>query len=144
VALTRTKNRVFIAVPKYKPSRFIVELIKDYGLSYPNDMNLGIVDLFDLRCPKCNFPLKYEFNKNYGLGLYICTNEPEICDFMTNSRQFVQDIFKCPKCEDGYMIVKRKGVEGFYGCTNYNESPDGCKNTIPFEYAKNIESHQLV
>jgi DNA helicase-4 len=71
VALTRTKNRVYIAVPKFKPSRFIVELIRDYGLPYVDDMNLGIVDLFNLKCPKCNFPLKYEFNKNYGLGAYF-------------------------------------------------------------------------
>jgi ssDNA-binding Zn-finger/Zn-ribbon topoisomerase 1 len=55
---------------------------------------------------------------------------------MTNNRQFLQDIFKCPKCKDGYMVVKRKGLEGFYGCTNYTEGPDGCKNTIPFEKAK--------
>ena len=29
VALTRTKNRVYIAVPEDKPSRFIVELLND-------------------------------------------------------------------------------------------------------------------
>ena len=74
--------------------------------------------------------------RNTQLGLYLCTNEAEICDFMTNNRQFLQDIFKCPKCKDGYMVVKRKGLEGFYGCTNYTEGPDGCKNTIPFEKAK--------
>ncbi len=143
VALTRTKNRVYIAVPKFKPSRFIVELIKDYKLPYPEDLNLKTVDLFNLRCPECNFPLKYEFNKNYGLELYLCTNESEICDFMTNDREYLKDIFKCPKCQDGYMIVKRVyskskdgSHEGFYGCTNYSKSQGGCKNTIPFEKAK--------
>ena len=30
VAMTRTKNRVYIAAPKTKPSRFLVELIKDF------------------------------------------------------------------------------------------------------------------
>jgi DNA helicase-4 len=141
VALTRTKNRVYIAVPKFKPSRFIVELIKDYNLPYPEDLNLKTVDLFNLRCPECNFPLKYEFNKNYGLELYLCTNESEICDFMTNDREYLKDIFKCPKCQDGYMIVKRvyskdRSHEGFYGCTNYSKNQGGCKNTIPFEKVK--------
>jgi len=47
------------------------------------------VDLFRLRYPVCKYPLKYEFNKNYGLNLYLCTNEPEVCDFMTKqTRQF--------------------------------------------------------
>ena len=30
VAMTRTKNRVFIATPENHPSEFILELIKDY------------------------------------------------------------------------------------------------------------------
>lgn len=137
VALTRTKNRVFIATPKFRPSRFIVELIKDFNIPHPEEMNMKTVDLFNLRCPECNFPLKYEFNKNYGLDLYMCTNEAEICDFMTNDRVYLKDIFKCPKCQDGFMIVKKtyaKAVhEGFYGCSNYSKNQDGCKNTIPFE-----------
>ena len=30
VAMTRTKNRVYIVVPKERPSRFIAELVQDY------------------------------------------------------------------------------------------------------------------
>jgi DNA helicase-4 len=90
------------------------------------------VDLFRLRCPKCNYPLKYEFNKNYGVHLYLCTNEPEVCDFMTNSKSYPYDIYKCEKCSDGYMIVKTKGDEAFYGCTGYdNHKKTGCRNTSP-------------
>lgn len=131
VALTRTKNRVYIAAPLKKPSRFLVELINDYNLPHPEEMNLGIIDMFSLRCPVCKFPLKYEFNKNYGLPLYICTNEPEVCDFMTNDRNVKKDIFKCTKCKDGYMIVKTntKTSQSFYGCTNYNEGK-GCDNSV--------------
>lgn len=54
VAMTRTKNRVYIATPKYKPSRFIVELIKEYDLPHDDDINMHIVDLINLRCPVCN------------------------------------------------------------------------------------------
>jgi DNA helicase-4 len=132
VAMTRTKNRVYIATPKNKPSRFLVELIKDYNLPHAEGINMETVDLFNLRCPVCGFPLKYEFNKNYGLSLWICTNEPEICDFMTNDKVHKHDIFKCPKCKDGYMIVKMNPKNGnvFYGCTNYFNDTGKCTNMV--------------
>lgn len=128
VAMTRTKNRVYIATPKNKPSRFLVELIKDYNLPLSEEINMQTVDLFSLRCPVCGFPLKYEFNKNYGLSLWICTNEAEICDFMTNDKAHKHDICKCPKCQDGYLIVKfnRKNGDVFYGCTNYKNDEKKC------------------
>ena len=132
VAMTRTKNRVYIATPRNRPSRFLVELIKDYKLPFSGEINMQTVDLFNLRCPKCGYPLKYEFNKSYGLPLYICTNEPEICDFMTNSKEHPHDIFKCPKCSDGYMIVKinPQNSNVFYGCTNYRNEDKPCGNMM--------------
>ena len=135
VALTRTKNRVYIIAPLNRPSRFLVEIIKDYHLPYPEDFNMEEVDLFKLRCPICNFPLKYEYNKNYGLRLYICTNEVEICDFMTNDKIVRGDIFKCDKCKDGYMIIKhnKQTAVSFYGCTNFNEENKGCTNNKPIK-----------
>ncbi len=133
VALTRTKNRVYIATPLNRPSRFIIELIKDYKLEYKGNLNMKMVDLYSLKCPICGRPLKYEINKNYGLSLYMCTNEPEVCDFMTNSKECMKDIFKCDYCKNGYMIVKKKLEEEdyFYGCTNYNDG-QGCKHIINF------------
>ena len=35
-------------------------------------------------CPICGYPMQLKYKKAYGLRLYICTNEPEICGFMTN------------------------------------------------------------
>nr|HPJ21777.1 DNA helicase UvrD [Clostridia bacterium] len=133
VALTRTKNRVYICAPRNKPSRFLLEVIDDFGIPHPGDINREGVDHFDIRCPVCNYPLKYEFNKNYGLTLYMCTNEPEICDFMTNDKQHRHDIYKCEKCSDGYMIVKRNKENGepFYGCTNYSNPNNFCKHAVP-------------
>ena len=128
VALTRTKNRVYIATPKNRPSRFLVELIQDYHLPH-EEINMQIVDLFHLRCPVCGFPLKYEYNKNYGLNLWMCTNDAEVCDFMTNDRVHPYDIQKCPWCKDGYLIVKmnRKNGSIFYGCTNYCHDTERCE-----------------
>lgn len=135
VAMTRTKNRVYIAVPKNKPSRFLVELINDYHLPLTEAINMQTVDLFNLRCPICGFPLKYEFNKNYGLNLWICTNDAEVCDFMTNDRVHMHDICKCPRCQDGYLIVKKNPKNGniFYGCTNYFNDKNQCRYMRPLE-----------
>lgn len=132
VAMTRTKNCVYIMTPQRKPSRFLIELIQDHNLPHSDELNMQVVDLFNLRCPLCGFPLKYEFNKNYGLNLWICTNDVEVCDFMTNDKVHKHDIFKCPKCKDGYMIVKMSPKSGnvFYGCTNYFNSENQCKNMI--------------
>ena len=134
VALTRTKNRAYIVAPIRKPSRFLIEMIKDCGLPYPHNMNLEIIDPIDIRCPKCRYPLKFEHNKTYGLKLYICTNEPELCSFMTNSRQHKHDIQKCPSCKDGYLIVKinKEDRTPLYGCTNYKKSgPAQCTTVKP-------------
>ena len=133
VAMTRTKNRVYIAAPKVRPSRFLVELIRDFKSPHGEELNMQVVDLFSLRCPICGCPLKYEFNKNYGLNLWICTNEAELCDFMTNDKAHMHDILKCPKCADGYLIVRKNPKNGdvFYGCTNYHNEEKRCTNMIP-------------
>ena len=137
VAMTRTKNRVYIATPKNRPSRFLVELIKDFSIPHTDEINMQTVDMFNLRCPVCGFPLKYEFNKNYGLNLWICSNEVEVCDFMTNDKVHKHDIRKCPKCDDGFLIVKMNPKNGnvFYGCTNYfsDKNPCGHMVTLPSE-----------
>jgi DNA helicase-4 len=121
VALTRTKNRVYVPAPIRRPSRFLVELINDCGLPYPHEMNMRIADPIKVRCPKCKYPLKYEHNKTYGLPLFICTNDPEVCGFMTNNSEHKHDIYKCPGCKDGYLVVRINKENGnvFYGCTNY-------------------------
>ena len=133
VAMTRTKNRVYIMTPHHRPSRFLVELIKDYNLPHSDHLNMQVVDLFNLRCPVCGFPLKFESNKNYGLNLWICTNEAEVCDFMTNDKVYKHDIRKCDRCKDGYLIVRVNPKDGdvFYGCTNYHNPDVKCKRMVP-------------
>ncbi|MBQ7889692.1 MAG: UvrD-helicase domain-containing protein [Erysipelotrichaceae bacterium] len=136
VALTRTKNRVYMLAPKSHCSRFLVELIKEHGVKAPLDIDLSIHDKIKMKCPRCGMPLKREYNKNYGLLLYICTNEPEICDFMTNNVQGMGEIHKCSRCKDGYMIVKqKKNNNGFiFGCTNFQSgSKESCNAVENFE-----------
>jgi DNA helicase-4 len=142
VAMTRTKNRVYMIAPNKRSSHFVLELISDYNI--PHDKTISDIILEDksiLRCPVCGAKLKYENNKNYGLPLYMCTNDPEMCDFMTNKKDVLANIFKCPECSDGFMIVKysQKNNGYFYGCTNYDNKERRCKNMKPIpDKLKNI------
>lgn len=135
VALTRTKNRIYIIAPQQRPSVFVRELIKDY----PNIEVSGTVDLQDKHqdksgkkmCPVCGYPLQHRFRKSYGLNLWVCTNDPEVCDFMTNDTAGGKlSVLKCDCCKDGYLIVKRASGAPFLGCTNYNHEGTGCKRTM--------------
>ena len=146
VALTRTKNRVYIVAPQQRPSEFVRELLSDY----PNVVLRGQLDdkldkSGDIKqCPICGYPLQQRYKKTYGLKLWICSNEPEVCDFMTNDLNGDKmSILKCDQCRDGYLIVKggKAGENGdmvyFLGCTNYTDDHKGCNRTMGVkEYKK--------
>lgn len=136
VALTRTRNRVFIITPKNKPSEFIKELLREKQL-YPNvkligDINNSIIQQEKKKCPICGYPMQRRKNKNYGLDLWICMNDQEVCGFMTNDYDGGDlSIQKCDSCKDGYLIVKPgKGNSHFLGCTNYKADKSGCNRSM--------------
>ena len=135
VAMTRTKNRVFFIAPETNPSEFLVELKHDYkNVVLKGDWNSeDVVNPNRKTCPMCGYPMQYRYKNSYGLRLYICTNEPEVCGFMTNRYGAGKlSILKCDSCRDGYLIVKtRKGEEEFFlGCTNYKRDGTGCSRTM--------------
>lgn len=136
VALTRTKNRVYIVVPQWRASRFVSELVRDYpGVVIHGQLNIDRNDTPDLdtllRCPVCGYPLQIQYKKNIGLKLWICTNEPELCDYMTNDPKGGKlSILKCDNCKDGYLIVKHGNSGPFLGCTNYRNDKTGCCRTM--------------
>lgn len=132
VALTRTKNRVFILAPQTHPSKFVLELLNDYdGIILHGEIEKEVKEIQKARskCPKCGYPLQLKQNKGYGLKLYICTNEPELCGFMTNDMRSPGNIHCCSEC-DGYMIVKKMKDANHYfmGCTNYRHDKKGCNH----------------
>lgn len=137
VALTRTKNRVYIVTPQQHPSEFVLELIKDHKgqILINGDIETKNKQVIETKkCPICGYPLQLRYKKSYGLKLWICSNEPELCSFMTNNLQGgPMQIMKCDKCKDGYLIVK-EGKDGnnnyFLGCTNYKNDKTGCNNYI--------------
>ena len=138
VALTRTKNRVYIVAPEQHPSKFVTELISDFKnvkvkgkINEVDDANPANIK----RCPICGYPLQLRYKPHYGLKLWLCSNEPEICDFMTNDlRGGELSILKCDKCQDGYLIVKEGKVEPFLGCTNYKSDKTGCDRFMTKDY----------
>ena len=134
VAMTRTKNRVFFIAPEKNPSEFLLELKRDYKnvLLHGNWNEQEIASKAKKACPLCGYPMQLKYKKAYGLRLYICTNEPEVCGFMTNNIQVGKlAIQKCECCHDGYLIVKPGKIDGYFlGCTNYKSSGTGCQKTI--------------
>lgn len=150
VALTRTKNRVYIVTPQQRPSEFVRELVADYQnvtvrgeLDKPQQVSSEMK-----RCPICGYPLQLRYKKAYGLRLWICTNEPEVCDFMTNDlRGEDLSILKCDQCKDGYLIVKegKQLIDGinerysFLGCTNYTPNGKGCNRMMTYKQYKALK-----
>ena len=138
VALTRTKNRVYIVAPEQHPSKFVTELISDFKnvkvkgkFNEIDDANPANIK----RCPICGYPLQLRYKPHYGLKLWLCSNEPEICDFMTNDlRGGELSILKCDRCQDGYLIVKEGKLGPFLGCTNYKSDKTGCNGTMTKDY----------
>ena len=138
VAMTRTKNRVFFIAPEQNPSEFLLELKRDYkNVILHGDWNEGeVTGTSKKACPLCGYPMQLKYKRAYGLRLYICTNEPEVCGFMTNDyRAGKMSIQKCDKCRDGYLIVKQGKNSGFFlGCTNYKSDGTGCSKMISKKY----------
>ena len=142
VAMTRTKNRVFFVAPEANPSEFLLELKHEYkNVKLLGDWNEEEpVSITKKPCPLCGYPMQFKYKKSYGLRLYICSNEPEICGFMTNDYKAGKlAIQKCDKCRDGYLIVKKgRDTDYFLGCTNYRRNGTGCNKAIskPVYYAQ--------
>ena len=126
VALTRTKNKVYVLTPVNNPSSFILEIVKYKNVQLYNKTGIKLSKKPHL-CPKCGYPLIRKYNSFKIHNLYICSNEKELCDFKTNNLKYKKNITKCPKC-DGELIVKhsRKKNYDFIGCTNYDK---GCNYT---------------
>lgn len=135
VAMTRTKNRVYIVAPEQNPSEFLLEIKHDYkNVVLKGEWNEESPQNTSNKktCPICGYPMQLRYKNAYGLRLFMCTNEPEICGFMTNEYKAGKlCIMKCDKCRDGYMIVKpAKNAGYFLGCTNYKKDKTGCGNII--------------
>ena len=133
-AMTRTTNRVYFIAPEENPSEFLLEIKHDYkNVILKGVWNEELTEgtAYKKSCPMCGYPLQRKVKNAYGLRLWICMNDPEVCDFMTNEISAGKlSIQKCDKC-DGYLIAKKqKDGRYFLGCTNYSSDGKGCGNII--------------
>lgn len=134
VAMTRTKNRVYFIAPEQNPSEFLLEIKQ----AFPNVVLKGewneekVEQSIDKKlCPICGYPMQFRYKNAYGLKLFMCTNDQELCGFMTNDMKAGKlAIMKCDKCRDGYLIAKHAVNGYFLGCTNYKKDKTGCNNTL--------------
>lgn len=140
VAMTRTKNRVFFIAPEQNPSEFLLELKRDYkNIVLNGEWNEDVTTIpsYKKTCPVCGYPMQFRYKPAYGLRLYICTNEPEVCGFMTNRYEAGNlSIIKCDECRDGYLIVKpgKDKTQFMLGCTNYKRDGTGCSRVMSPKY----------
>ena len=147
VALTRTKNRVYIVTPQLRPSKFILEISKKFTnvILRGTELNPQNNDKTKYICPCCGYPLQKRASNlkfsNVTKKLWICSNDPEVCGFMTNDlngNKYKLSICKCTECQDGYLIVKKTDNPRFdrmLGCTNYNTRH--CTNYMfPYNYTQ--------
>lgn len=135
VAMTRTKNRVYFIAPEQNPSEFLLEIKRDYkNIVLKGSWNEEVQNnnFGKKACPICGYPMQYRYKNAYGLRLYICTNEPEVCGFMTNEYAGGKlSIIKCGQCRDGYLVVRKgRGDQYFLGCSNYKRDGTGCNHSI--------------
>ncbi len=154
VALTRTKNRVFIITPIHRPSKFILEIKDKFKNVVLDGEELDPIESLNnmIACPCCGYPLQKRENRHLKSAskLWICSNDPEICGFVTNDLNGGKlSISKCPNCQDGYLVVKKKTNKDktetrVLGCSNYKKDGTGC-NTImmPYNYTQDREEFKI-
>lgn len=146
VALTRTKNDVYLFGKYKRPSEFMEEIIDKKGVelldySFSNDEIIYINQLLqkrfevietDVVCPKCRKGIvNLIVNNDKGTSYFRCSN---FCGWEGSSYHnknnddgvrkiaYVKYVKACPieKCQ-GIHIVKRNSNDGrlFLGCTSY-------------------------
>lgn len=113
VALTRTKNLVYLLVPNNNYSRFIDDLhqITKSKESIAKDLKSVV------NCPKCKTGVLVK-RKGYDNRTFVgCSNYPR-CDYKVSNLKTVKKENRCPSCGD--FLVRRNGKYGeFMGCNSY-------------------------
>ena len=157
VALTRTKNNVYLLAPYFKSSVFIQELENDVNVELLNLENNKLETLKNiekngeryaiptkLKCPVCKtgIVLLESFWNNGKLNRVLkCSHNmaPPFnrCNweggYYGSELKDLDDIKHCPNC-DGILIKRYRHSDGhpFLGCTNFKET--GCRGKSKLEY----------
>ena len=120
VAMTRTKNKFYIAVPQSKKSIFVKEISKYNNVIENKEIiKYNSKTKTNYKCPKCNSHLYMLNYKNTGFYIYKCENMK--CTFQTMFPKLLEELEICPIC--GEIITYRytnRYDERIYKCINQN------------------------
>ena len=121
VALTRTKNKVYLLTPENE-SLFTKE-IKRYS-NYLVQGRYGESEL--VSCPWCKTGrLIIRQNGQTGKSFVGCSHYPH-CSQSYNNVEILSKPILCSSCQSGFLVRRRGKYGEFLGCTNYPE----CKQTL--------------
>ena len=124
VALTRTKNKVYLMVSENE-SLFAKE-IKQYS-NYLIQGRYGETDL--VNCPWCKTGrLVIRKNSQTGKNFVGCSHYPN-CNQSYNNIEILSKPILCPACQSGFLVRRHGRYGEFLGCTNYPE----CKQTLDLD-----------
>ena len=115
VAMTRTRNKVYILVDDVVPSEFFQEFMdaKEVGIVHHDPR----YQEEKVACPRCRTGhLVVRKNSLTHKDFLGCSNYPR-CEYTVNDTSVLRQHRKCPMC--GGFLVKRQGHNTFYGCSNY-------------------------
>lgn len=99
VAMTRTKNKFYIAVPYTWKSIFIKEITKYNQVIQHKEIIKSNKPIETNRtCPKCNYKLNMINYKNTDFYIYDCSNKK--CNFKTMFPKKLEPLENCPICGD--------------------------------------------
>lgn len=124
VALTPTRQDVWVLTPDPSLSPFVDELVRDFSVPYRSaDGKAGNPDPGP-SCPRCQSG-HLVLRKRGTQALLGCSNFPQ-CRQTFRDVRILQNPRRCPQCQ-GYL-VQRTGRQGsFWGCTNF----PACRYTAP-------------
>ena len=77
-------------------------------------------------CPNCHNGIYEEHENKFGSKFWACNNLN--CKISTTNK-ITKETRKCPKCKEGYLVVRTGPNGNFLGCTNYKNKHKHCDHT---------------
>ena len=115
VAITRTKNRVFVLTDNKNPSPFFKEFVESKSVCFVSIRKKTNEGQTNCPCCKTGVLLKVEHEGRSFVG---CSNYPQ-CKYTLRDATILLNPKKCPVC-GGFLVKRRdKNHHAFIGCTNY-------------------------
>jgi len=126
IALTRTKNKVYLLILNRNSSEFFNEIRE-----YSNSLEIFAQSNSAVRvdCPWCETGmLMIRQNGTTSEKFLGCSHYPH-CNQSYKDIDILKNPLHCDVCGSGFLIKKKGKYGRFLGCTNWQPDNDGCNNT---------------